>query len=231
MTQVRTYSPKNEVRITCPVFGSEQRLADCLELEQQVARGKRSPERKGCQACLSSSKCPTYWIIRNIQRTGDDPYWSAEPKLVPLKGEILDAVAPIQVRDDHINYHQVEGEELEAIRAANEAASSGARARTSRKVAPVKLAAVQKEEPKKAVSSSVMDAAISGDLSAAVTKAVEKASAKPAEPVQPAPAPLPAPTPPKPAQAAPVATKPAPAPAGKGMSLLELARARAKAAA
>lgn len=231
MTQVRTYSPKNEARITCPIFGSEERLADCFELEQQVAKGRRPAERKGCQACLSSSKCPTYWIMRGIMRTGEDPYWSAEPKLVSLKGEILDAIAPIQVRDDRVVYHQVEGEELDAIRAANEAAVSGAKGRTTRKAAPVKLAAVKREDPaKKPASDELLNAAMSGDLSAAVTKAVEKAAAKPAEPEKPAPAPVATPAPVKPAQAAPVATKPAPAPAGKGISLLEMARARARAA-
>ncbi len=66
MTLIKTYSPKNEARIVCPIFGAETRLADCLELEQQVAKGKKPEERRGCQACMMSSKCPTYWINRAI---------------------------------------------------------------------------------------------------------------------------------------------------------------------
>jgi hypothetical protein len=224
MTLIKTYSPKNEARIVCPIFGAETRLADCLELEQQVAKGKKPEERRGCQACMMSSKCPTYWINRAISRTGEDPYWSAEPKVLPLKGEILDAVQPILVRDDAVNRFAVEGDELDAIRAANEAASAGGKSRSSRKGPAVKLAAVQREDArpsKPAEDKALVAAAMSGDLSAAVTRAVAKASEKPQEPARAAPAPETPKPAPKPA--------PAPAPAGKGLSLLEMARARAAA--
>jgi hypothetical protein len=240
MTLIKTYSPKNEALIVCPVFGSETRLADCLELEQQVAKGRKPEERRGCQACMMSSKCPTYWINRQIQRTGEDLYWSAEPKVIPLKGEILDQVHPILVRDDAVTRYGVEGDELAAIRAANEAASSGAKARPGRKAPAVKLASVQREDAKPAADKALVAAAMSGDLSAAVTRAVAKASETPAPSsagsVRPreeagqgeGPAPAAA-AKPKPSPAP--APKPAPAPAGKGMSLLEMARAKQAAAA
>nr|WP_042670039.1 hypothetical protein [Methylobacterium sp. B34] len=232
MTLIKTYSPKNEALIVCPIFGAETRLADCLELEQQVARGRKPDERRGCQACLMSSKCPVYWINRAIIRTGEDPYFSAEPKVLPLKGEILEAVRPILVRDDAVNRYAVEGAEAEAIRAANEAASAG-KPRAAKKTAGVKLAAVKREESAPAGDDGLKAAALSGDLSAAVTRAVAKASETPQEAPAPAPAPkavAPAPKPPAAAPAQPKPTpKPAPAPAGKGMSLLEMARARAAA--
>lgn len=187
MTLIKTYSPKNEARIVCPIFGAETRLADCLELEQQVAKGRKPEERRGCQACLMSSKCPVYWINRTIQR-GDDGgnYFSAEPKVVPLRPEILEAVHPILVRDDAVNRYAVSGDEAEAIRAANEAAGAG-KLRTTKKASGVKLAAVKREDP--AEDDGLKAAAMSGDLSAAVTRAVAKAHEKPQEAPAPAPAP------------------------------------------
>ena len=240
MTLIKTYSLKNEALIVCPIFGSETRLADCLELEQQVAKGKQPVERAGCQACLMSLKCPVYWINRQVQRSGDDLYWSAEAKVIPLKGEILDAVQPILIRDDAVNRYAVEGAELDAIRAANEAASSGSKSRTKTKGPAVKLAAVKREDTKPSADDEALKAAaMSGDMSAAVTRAVAKASEKPAEKPQKAAAPEPAPKPVAAAPTPPAAVpdkpkptpKPAPALAGKGMSLLEMARARAAAAA
>jgi len=231
MTLIKTYSPKNEALIVCPIFGAETRLADCLELEQQVAKGRKPEERRGCQACMMSSKCPTYWINKAVQRTGEDVYHSAEPKVIPLKGEILEQIRPIIVRDDAVNRYAVEGPELEAIRAANDAASAGKPRSAGKKASGVKLAAVKREDPAPAEDDGLKAAAMSGDLSAAVTRAVAKASEKPRETPAPAPAPKAVAPAPKPPAAAPAQPKPAPAPApaGKGMSLLEMARARAAA--
>lgn len=229
MTLIKTYSPKNEARIVCPIFGAETRLADCLELEQQVARGRKPEERRGCQACMMSSKCPTYWINRQNQRTGEDLYYSAEAKVIPLKPEILEAVHPILVRDDAVNRYGVDGAEAEAIRAANEAAGAGKPRSSGKKASGVKLASVKREEPAAIEDDGLKAAAMSGDLSAAVTRAVAKASEKPQEAPAPVPAPKAVAPAPKPPAAAPA--QPKPAPAGKGMSLLEMARARRAAAA
>jgi hypothetical protein len=233
MTLIKTYSPKNEARIVCPIFGAETRLADCLELEQQVAKGRKPEERRGCQACMMSSKCPTYWINRAVQRTGEDLYYSAEPKVIALRPEILEQVHPILVRDDAVNRYTVEGAELDAIRAANEAAGAG-KPRSGKKASGVKLAAVKREEPAAVEDDGLKAAALSGDLSVAVTRAVAKASEQPQETPRPAPTPekpKPAPKPSVPAPAPPTpAPKPAPVPVGKGLSLLEMARARAAAA-
>lgn len=228
MTLIKTYSPKNEARIVCPIFGAETRLADCLELEQQVAKGQRPEERRGCQASMMSSKCPTYWINKAIQRTGEDLYHSAEPKVIALKPELLDQVHPIIVRDDAVNRYAVEGDELTAIRAANEAASAGSK-RTSRKAPAVKLPTVKREVSKPVEDDGLKAAALSGELSAAVTRVVAKAHEKPQEAPAPAPVPEVVKPAPKPPVAAPAQARPAPAPAGKGLSLLEMARARAAA--
>lgn len=228
MSAIKTYSPKNEARIVCPVFNSETKLADCFSLEQQVARGRKPEDRKGCQACLHSSKCPIFWINREIRQTGNDPYYSAEPRVMSLKDSILDAIQPIVVQDRHINESGVGGDELTAIVAANDACAAGAK--RPKKAPAVKLASVKAEERTQSTAESdeVTKAALSGDMSAAVTRA---AQAKP-EPVQaPAPAPEPEPVAVEKSKPAP---KPAPAPAAapaKSMSLLELARARANAKA
>ncbi|MCP1540029.1 hypothetical protein [Methylorubrum extorquens] len=232
MTLIKTYSPKNEALIVCPIFGAETKIADCFALEQQLARGKIQDERRGCQACIRGSKCPIYWINRDIQRTGNDHYHASEPKVVALRPEILDQIGPIIVREQTMNELGVGGAEAQAIAAMNDAAGTGSARKSARKAASVTLAPVKPASaPKPAEDDELTKAAISGDLSAAVTKAAAKA----AEPVKPAPAPktpAPAPKPPAPAPAAPKPA-PEPAPAGKGMSLLEMARARqaAKAAA
>lgn len=243
MSQIKTLSPKNEALIVCPIFNAETKIADCFILEQKLARGDVQPERKGCQACLRSSKCPIYWINRDIRANGEDPYHASEPRTLSLKDKHLSAISPILVRDETLNEFQVGPEEREAIIAANEAASSGAKARSARKAPAVKLGRVPRDAI--AVTSSdpengfrpastlvreddTFKAAVSGDMSHAITKASQKAQEAPAPEPAPVAPPKPAPAPaPKPA---PAITAPSPAPAGKGMSLLEMARARAAAA-
>jgi hypothetical protein len=241
----KTLSPSNEFRIVCPIFGAETRIADCFALEQRVCRGEQIEERKGCQACISSSKCPIRRITHEMIREGSDPYHSTEPRVGQLQPRILDLIHPIIVRDEVLNRLAVPTSERLAIEAANEAASASARGKAPRKATgAVELEAVDKtpRKPAKAAQKpqepdALTQAAMTGDMSAAVTRAVQKAAEAPApKPVEPKPTD---------AEIEAVADKavnrlakaiskpaaPAPAPAGKGMSLLEMARARAAAAA
>ncbi|WP_187277167.1 hypothetical protein [Methylobacterium sp. WL103] len=231
---IKTLSEKNEARIACPIFGAETRLADCFSLEQKVARAKGGSERKGCQACISSSKCPIYWINRDIRANGADPYFSAEPKLVSLSDKHLDAIRPIIVLAHMIDTYNPSPEEREAIIAANEAASSGAKpSKRAKPIAGVKLAAVSRDSGPVGTSGEgaerddITRAAMSGDMGAALSRAAQSAP-KPDPVAEPEPAPAakvekPAPAPkPKPA---PKVSAPAPAPSGaQPMSLLERAR-------
>ncbi|AMB48232.1 hypothetical protein [Methylobacterium sp. AMS5] len=236
MTLIKSYSPKNEAKIVCPIFNAETKIADCFTLEQQLARGQVQEERRGCQACMRSSKCPVYWINREIQRTGEDHYHAGEPKVLSLKPGILDAIAPIVVQERHINELGVSGVELDAIVAANDTTSSGAK--RAKKAPAVSLGRVKAEErsvPRAAPaaeSDDVTQAALSGDMSAAITKAavgkpvmLDLSDVRPSgPPIAPEPKPEPAKVEAPKFKSAP---KPAPAPAAdapKGLSLLERAR-------
>lgn len=242
MTLIKTLSPKNEARIICPVFNAETRIADCFSLEQQLARGNVQPERRGCQACMRALKCPIYWINRDIQANGADDYHAAEPKVVSLTGKVLDHIRPIVVRDETMLEMRIEQAEREAIIAANELAATGAKAPRSRKpIAGVKLGAVKRDTaaPQRAQESDdVTQAAMAGDMSAAVTRAAKAAPEPAAEPILEPAKPFPEVGTPAMRNSAAVMNKiaakpvpapaaPAPAPAGKPLSLLELARQRA----
>lgn len=238
MSQIRSFSPKNEFRFACPVFGAEVKLADCLNLREEHCRGRRPPERRGCQACMQASKCPIIRLLQTVHRTGEDPgCYSAEPKVGHLPADVTGHIAPIVVSARELDLYDVPPSERELILASNEAAGNGVKKAAARK--PIKLdALVVRETPESAA-----EPAIETDMAAAITRAAKRETEVPArspeKAAEPRPAPkaaTPTPASPKPPQRREIAKTPTPAEAvpkapAKGISLLELARQRKAAAA
>lgn len=108
MTPVKTYRSDNQFRFNCPIFGSEVEIRQCFTLREQWARGKQMETRRGCQACLSASKCPIVPIMKALQQNPEqnDHYYSAEPKVGKLRPEILERIARIMVPQSTLNTFQ-----------------------------------------------------------------------------------------------------------------------------
>jgi hypothetical protein len=93
-----------------------------------VWRGEKPEQRKGCQVCMSASKCPMIQVVKNITQRGEeaDLYYSSTPVVGKLKSSILESIFPIIVLDMHVRYIQgVSDAEKIQINAANEAVRSG----------------------------------------------------------------------------------------------------------
>lgn len=121
MTPVKTYSPQNQFRFNCPIFGSEVEIRQCFSLREQWARGKQMETRRGCQACLTASKCPIVPIMKALQQNPEqnDHYFSAEPKVGKLRPEILERIARVMVPQSTLNRYQpiseAQAQRIEAV--------------------------------------------------------------------------------------------------------------------
>jgi len=218
LARKKTLAPTNQFCFTCPIFNVETKIASCFALRDEVWRGRKPEVRKGCQVALHDSKCPVYWILAQMDRDDEyDPHHAAERHVGHLDRKILERIAPIQVQERTIERVGVSDKERALLLASNSMKVSKPKGsveledveRSERKVSSRKASApVEKKETVDAT----VEAAMSGDLSAAITRAAAK-------PVEPAPAPAAPATPPK----SETPSKPAPAP-GKPLSLLERAR-------
>lgn len=230
LAKIHTYGAANRFRFNCPIFGAEVEMRQCLQLRDEWAKGKRIEQRRGCQACLSASKCPIVHIIARIQAdpAKHDVYHSDEPKVGKLRPEILERIARIVVCQHTLNaYQPIPDGQMARIDAVNGLKGVEAMAKNVG-VPKAELEAVieaksavydyeppptpkrQAQKPKPKAEGESHDAAASGDLSAVVNKMMQ------APAVEPAPAPTP--EPPK------VERKPEPVTGSKPLSLLERAR-------
>jgi len=101
----KTFSPQNMWSFACPIFGAEVKIKDCLNLRDQWMRGQGPEVRKGCQGCMSSSKCPIIHVIKEVDNKKDsDPYFSAEPRLGRLSDYVMKAIAPIITAESTLNH-------------------------------------------------------------------------------------------------------------------------------
>ena len=216
---MNTLSEENQASIKCPALGVEARLADCLTLRDRVWRGERIEERRGCQACMASSKCAAAQIVHDMWVHKEDPgYYSATPKVVTLSQGLQDTLARVLIQEKTLDRLGVVDEERMVLLAANERAGKAVKAsidtsdwaQPKAKRAPAKGKA--ERAPEKAPESKTVAAALSGDMSAALSQVV---AAKPKPDPAPAPKIEPKPQPKAPAPE-PVSTK--------GLSLLERAK-------
>jgi hypothetical protein len=155
----------NQATITCPIFNVDTKVAACVELRNRVWSGKQVEVRKGCQACMKSSKCP---IAREYGRGNNrneqfDYLVSNQPKHVKLRKLVLDEIAPVVVQDSHLNALGVTAGERSLIMSANTRiiaqGASAPKAETPTRRSP------------KAAAPATDHAAATGDLAAAINKA------------------------------------------------------------
>lgn len=175
---VKTYSADNRMSITCPVFGAETELRACFHLDYKVMRGQAPAVRKGCQAAMRCSKCPIWHIKAEIARDGSDPYYSPEPRHGALSPSILGRIAPIVVLESVIESIGASDGEKAKLRECNEAARKGVRPApvpTRQRIARSPVQAAPTLEP--TAREALVDAAVTGNIAAAITSAVKESAA------------------------------------------------------
>lgn len=100
LTIVNSFRMDNQFKFTCPIFGADVEMRQCMSLREMVWRGQGPRVRKGCQACMSASKCPIVHVVKECDPDrGIDPYFSKEPKLGKLSDKVLKTIAPLVVSD------------------------------------------------------------------------------------------------------------------------------------
>lgn len=159
----------NQFTFTCPIFNSETKFAACEMLRNKVWRGEEVPVRKGCQACMSSGKCPvSRELAMYVQgRTDLSCYQSETPKHGKLRAQVLEDIRPVIVRADHVNKYGVIPGEQALIESCN--ARIDAQLGTApRKEASKRPTSTPRPAPKKP---EINNAAATGDLSAAINQA------------------------------------------------------------
>lgn len=118
-----TVSLENQFAFKCPIFDTEVQMRGCVLLRDKVYHGDKIQTRRGCQACIRSSKCPAAEIVRRIAfQTGDatDHCASQEKKVGRLPADVLERVAAVIVPEGVLSQHGVTSEERDLIRSSND---------------------------------------------------------------------------------------------------------------
>lgn len=115
----RSLEYTNQFSFVCPIFGAETKIGVCMLLRDRVWRGDKPEVRKGCQACLVSSKCPMIAVIKGAQIKNEDFYYSATPRLGNLRSHHVDAIRATIVPDNTMERIGVPTNERMIILAAN----------------------------------------------------------------------------------------------------------------
>lgn len=169
----KTLADDNQFGFTCPVFKANTAIKPCIELRDRFWRGERPEVRRGCQAAMEASKCPIVHVIDQMIIKGNDPYYSATPKLGTLDPDILARVSPVLVRPEIMDKHNISEREREILLKANEDAAKGVKnvtkyAKPRRKPSAPAMATVPETKPDVTV-----EAAEKGDMTAAINAAGE----------------------------------------------------------
>ncbi len=180
-----TLDEANQFKFKCPIFGAETKMSSCIKLRNLVWKGRKPEQRKGCQACMSSGKCPAAQIAQKMAMSGHrtrqpDDYGSTTPVLGKLRKDVLERVLPVMVMSSTILRYGLSSSEVNAIETANDRiramlgtapgastikATIKGKPRENKKLADAKSAEV---ETKPKTLSKVEKAAATGDLSAAL---------------------------------------------------------------
>jgi len=168
-------SPQNKALIQCPIFNATVKVASCVTLRDKVWRNEQIAVRKGCQACMRSSKCPVAEMVRraafNLSATNDH-LGSREEKIVPIEHDLLARIRPVIVMNTHIRDLDVPAIEQQLIATANkridaamqkapQAVKQSAIIRSPRRPNKTKVTSPVPNERLK-------DAALTGNLAAAI---------------------------------------------------------------
>jgi hypothetical protein len=180
-------SMQNGFSFNCPIFNAEVQFRSCVILRDRVYGGKSVQTRRGCQACIRSSKCPAAEVVRRIALdTSDktDHCSSVEQKVGKLPADVLERIAPVVVYEQHLNELDVSLEERRLIETANARIHAQIQTAPREKVEPKKIHAASATTPRrKSISDTVSaapqpkpkaqihHAAQTGDMSAALNAA------------------------------------------------------------
>lgn len=184
--QYLSLSMSNLFSFVCPIFNATVQFRTCLAVRDKVYRGDRLETRRGCQACMSASKCPAAEIVRRIAfGMGDatDHCSSTEAKVGKLPADTLERIRPVLVPESILNaYHVPSAERMliaSAVTRIDEQMATAPRTTVAAKTAKVVASAQRSErhEPRIAKPAPVKPqttthaAAASGDLAAAINAA------------------------------------------------------------
>jgi len=177
-TRYQTLSRENQFRFVCPIFNTEVKFAQCLQIRDAVYNAKELAVRKGCQACVKDSKCPASEVVRKISFGGGnvpDDYGSTTPVTGKVRKDVLEKIAPIIVMQRTLDNLGVGSAERALIASSSERIRkiAGIAALPSEGYsAPRTASAPAKRAPKKAApkSDTINQAAATGDLAAAVSQ-------------------------------------------------------------
>lgn len=219
MKRFRSLSADNEFHFSCPVFQTEVKLYDCFQLDDTVKRGQPIPERGGCRAMMICGKCPINFLVKEMVRNPDIDLFSAEHKVGRLPENVIERLRPVMIQQSVVDRTPMTDEEREAInRAMTETKPSKDAPKVELAKPRAKRAATEDQPaPVAKVDDDVeLRAAMTGDMSLALSRAASAPTPKPVE----APASQPTEAVAQPKVAAPAVTDAAVRP----MSLLERAR-------
>jgi hypothetical protein len=179
----QTLDPENKFEFVCPIFNAQTKMSTCVKLRNMVWQGKTPDARKGCQACMSIGKCPAAVITQkmamsNARNMVEDDYGSTKPVVGRIRADVLEKILPAMHIVTMIDRFCVSPEEFRAIETANEriekalnSAPKNERSKTpiafSPSQSPVKKRASAKKTP---LDENLKNAAVSGDISAAINK-------------------------------------------------------------
>ena len=175
---------ENKFTFTCPIFNVNTQMAACTKLRELIWKGRSPSVRRGCQACMRASKCPAAEIVRRISfgrgKVADD-YGSTEPIHGKLRKDVLERIHRTIVTDTVLNEFGVSSAERLLIESSIERIGKmiGAaplptdgyrRTVFEEKPSKTKPKRAKESAPINQPKDSVSEAAMSGNLAAAVNE-------------------------------------------------------------
>jgi hypothetical protein len=175
----------NQFEFVCPVFNVQTKMRHCTKLRDLVYSGARPDVRKGCQACISASKCPAAEIVRRIsygKGQVPDDYGSRTSVVGKLRKDVLEKIHRVIVMERTLNEFAVPDAERQLIDGASDRIGKmvGAAPLPSDDGPPSRNFATETAAPKKPrktkpqadnSNNAINEAAATGDLAAAVSAA------------------------------------------------------------
>ncbi|PZR92078.1 MAG: hypothetical protein DI537_14730 [Stutzerimonas stutzeri] len=175
-TRFAMLAPTNQFSFTCPIFQVDVKMRQCVKLVETTKVNQKLEVRRGCQACIRSSKCPVDLLSRMISFSapGIEPsdYGSSEPSKGRLDQHILKRIAPVMVLPRTLDEMGVPQAERDLIQRSHDALMKAMPSYSDERSAekPKRRRAARTEEPlaKSATTTRVNQAAESGDMAAAI---------------------------------------------------------------
>lgn len=121
--QFLTLAKSNMFSFTCPIFDAQVQMRSCVILRDKYYRGERVEVRRGCQACMSSGKCPAADIVRRIafgMNDATDHCSSPEPRTGRLPADTLERIRPVLVTEVSLTTFRVPQAERALIASAGQ---------------------------------------------------------------------------------------------------------------